>query len=162
MDTTTATPAITPDDLATATGRLALLAMVSSWRRNDGDWRYRHLPRHSRPNAAELAAFGREWERRYNPRIGTNLDDATAVLVACDVAARIKAQLRALALTNGVADRGYDTVRSGWVDRYVGTAEFPYLDGRVRAVGYGPDGDEQFIVREGGLRFRLVTAEAER
>ena len=65
-----------------------------------------------------------------------------------------------LALENGIEDRGYSTVRWGFVPSFAGTAEITMADGRRwRAIGHGPEGTAEYVSRRGWIEFVPVVPE---
>ena len=64
----------------------------------------------------------------------------------------------ALALEAGVEDRGYETVRFGYVASYRGEATVTMADGsRWKCVGHKPTGGPDWIGREGYIEFVPLT-----
>jgi len=59
-----------------------------------------------------------------------------------------------LALANGVLDKGYDTVRHGWIPSYSGEAIIVMEDGRKwKAIGHRPKGSPDWVDRVGWIEF---------
>lgn len=58
------------------------------------------------------------------------------------------------ALAAGIEDRGYNTVRHGYVSSYRGIAIIQKEDGRkFRCIGHEPEGDAEVIMRNGFIEF---------
>ncbi len=59
-----------------------------------------------------------------------------------------------LAMTAGILDKGYKTVRWGHVASYSGEAEIVMEDGRRwKAIGHGSRGDAEYVSRQGYIEF---------
>jgi hypothetical protein len=63
------------------------------------------------------------------------------------------AEKEELALSAGVSDNSYRTVRYGTVTSYRGTAEIVVGKRRYQVVGHGPSGTPEFVSRQGYLEF---------
>ncbi|CCC86175.1 hypothetical protein PPM_p0025 (plasmid) [Paenibacillus polymyxa M1] len=56
-----------------------------------------------------------------------------------------------------IQDKGYNTVRHGWVDSYFGSGEVQAPDGNVYFVeGYGSKGSPEWVDHDGSVRIRRV------
>lgn len=59
-----------------------------------------------------------------------------------------------LAIEAGVKDKGYNTVRCGWVSSYSGEAVIEMANGKKwKAVGHGPRGDASWVSKDGYIEF---------
>ncbi|WP_348622558.1 hypothetical protein [Paenibacillus polymyxa] len=56
-----------------------------------------------------------------------------------------------------IEDRGYNTVRNGWVSSYAGAGEVQAPDGHTYYIeGYGPKGTAEWLRQEGGVTIKRV------
>lgn len=72
--------------------------------------------------------------------------------------------IREIALKSGVKkikNTGYDTVRNGWVDRFVGIAVVKYDGKTYKCVGIPADGCAEYIFRASFIKVSLLRNEME-
>lgn len=111
--------------------------------------------------SARQAGFDPEALRRLSYRVPINFapgkNEGRELFEESIAALEAGRQEIVLALLAGVEDKGYNTVRWGYVDNYAGSGVVVYPDGRrFRVTGFHPRGNPQVVTRRGYIRWEEI------